>query len=91
MTTLAIRPGLLASILLSIQEWRRRRDARRVELYRIYVTDSTRMAYADAGDEDLVERYVGRMLREGASGVVIDRVEMSRAEARALPVEKRVG
>lgn len=69
---------------------RMKRRQRRVTVYRVFSATSLHTLYADQGDEVVLGRYVGRMLRAGAGTVVIETVEMTLGEAEGIPSERMI-
>lgn len=60
------------------------RPSASVTMYRVCRADELDAAFVDQGDEALLGRYVGEELRRGAGLLMIDRVELSRADAEGL-------
>jgi len=91
MSTLALTPRFMDVLRFRYRAWRHERERRLVTLYRVMRADRTEVIYADGGDETLLGRYVGELLRGGAECLVIDKIQMSLAEADAIPAERLVG
>ncbi|HET7321784.1 MAG TPA: hypothetical protein VFI96_04745 [Longimicrobiaceae bacterium] len=90
MSSIALDSGLTRTLLARYRAWRRERAREATTLWRIMRADRTDVVYADWGDEMLLGRYVGELLRGGADCVVIDKIHMTRAEADAIPASRLV-